>query len=67
MKTITITIALLEQQFVRLERAAQWRDKSLTDLLQLRLIDLFEDPADPFDPSRQRLGEWDQALLRRLA
>jgi hypothetical protein len=62
-----ITFELSEDQFARLEKAADCRDRALAELLKARLIDLFEDPADPFDPSGQRLRERDEELLRRIA
>jgi hypothetical protein len=61
-----ITLVLPEEQVDRLEQSARRRNKSLAELLKVRLIDLFEDPADPFDPRGQRLREVDQELLRRI-
>jgi hypothetical protein len=61
-----ITLILPEEQLDRLELAARCRNKTLAELLKVRLIDMFEDRADPFDPRRQCLRERDQELLRRL-
>jgi hypothetical protein len=62
-----ITLVLPDEQVDRLELAASRRDKPLAELLKIRLIDLLEDPADPFDPRGQFLRERDQELLRRFA
>ena len=62
-----ITLLLSDEQVDRLELAASRRSKPLAELLKFRLIDIFEDPADPFDPRGQCLRERDQELLRRLA
>jgi hypothetical protein len=58
---------LPEEQVVRLERAAECRNASIADLLKIRRIDLFEDPADPFGPGWARLREREQELMCRLA
>jgi hypothetical protein len=62
-----ITLVLPDDQADRLERAASHRGKTLAELLRIRLIDMFEDLADPFDPRGQFLRERDQELLRRFA
>src|SRR4051812_21088625 len=56
----TITLELSEDQFARLAEAADCRDKTLSELLKARLIDLFEDPVDPFDPRGQGQRERDE-------
>ena len=62
----TITIVLPEEQYARLTEAAECRDKSLSELLKARLIDLLEDPTDPFDPRGQCQRERDAEFLRRI-
>jgi hypothetical protein len=62
----TITFNLSEQQFDRLTQAADCRDRTLSELLKARLIDLLEEPTDPFDWTGQRQRERDEELLRRI-
>jgi hypothetical protein len=62
----SITLELPEEQVALLKHAAGCRNMTLAELLTVRLIELFDDPADLFDPKGQRLREEDQKLLRRL-
>jgi hypothetical protein len=63
----TITLELSEEQFARLTQAAECHYEALSELLKARLIDLLEDPTDPFDPRGQRPRERDAEFLRRIA
>jgi hypothetical protein len=63
----TIMLELSEEQFARLRQAAECRYEALCKLLQARLIDLLEDPTDPFDPRGQLQRERDGEFLRRIA
>jgi hypothetical protein len=62
----SITLELPEEQVARLKYAAGCRNMTLAELLTVRFSELFDDPADPFDPKGQRLREEDQKLLRRI-
>jgi hypothetical protein len=62
----SITLELPEHEVARLRHAAGCRNMTLAELLTVRLIELFDDAADPFDPEGQRLRKEDQNLLRRL-
>ena len=63
----TIMIEMSEEQFSRLARAAECHHEVLSELLKARLIDLLEDPLDPFDPRGQRRRESEDEFLRRIA
>jgi hypothetical protein len=63
----TIMLRMSEEQFNRLRLAAECRWETLADLLRARLIDLLEDPTDPFDPRGQWQRERDEEFPRRIA
>jgi hypothetical protein len=63
----TIMFEMSEEQFARLTRAAEFRYATLSELLKARLIDLLEDPIDPFDPRWQLRWEREAEFLRRIA
>jgi hypothetical protein len=63
----TITLELSEEQFARLTQAAECRYETLSERLKGRLIDLLEDPTDPFDPRGQRQRKREEEFLHRIA
>jgi hypothetical protein len=63
----TITLQLSEEQYARLMQVAECRYETPSELLMARIIDLLEDPTDPFDPRGQRQREKDEEFLRRIA
>jgi hypothetical protein len=63
----TIMLRMSEEQFNRLRLAAECRWETLADLLRARLIDLLEDPTDPFDPRGRWQRERDEEFPRRIA
>jgi hypothetical protein len=63
----TITLELSEEQFARLSEVAESHLETPAELLKTRLIDLLEEPADPFDPRGRCHRERDEEFLRRIA
>jgi hypothetical protein len=63
----TITFELSEEQFAHLKRSAECRHVAPRKLLKSRLIDLLEDPIDPFDPRGQLPREREEEFLSRIA
>jgi hypothetical protein len=63
----TIMLEMSDEQFAHLTQAAEFRYASLSELLKARLIDLLEDPTDPFDPRWQLQSEREEEFLRRIA
>jgi hypothetical protein len=55
-----------QERFARLSHAAECRYESLSERLKARLIDLLENPTDPFDTRAQRHRERDNESLRRI-
>jgi hypothetical protein len=63
----TITLELSEEQFARLTEVAESCLETPSELLKARVIDLLEDPADPFDPRVRYQRDRDEEFLRRIA
>jgi hypothetical protein len=63
----TIKLELSEEQFARLSEVAECHLETPSELLKARVIDLLEEPADPFDPRGRCQRERDDEFLRRIA
>ena len=63
----TIMLELSEEQFSRLMQAAELSCETIPELVKDRLIDLLEEPIDPFEPRSRRERERDEAFRRRIA
>jgi hypothetical protein len=58
---------LSEEPFALLTQATERSYETFSELLKDRLIDLLEDPPNPFDPRVQHQRQTDEEFRRRIA